>query len=344
MNICSHVKEALRIQTAPAYWPKMILCSLATTLPLLVGLWRHELALASIGALVGFVLLLNDHFGSLGHRLWIITLTFFILISGLSLGVLLQGHSPFFVPVVLFLISYWAGLMGGEGAELERAVIFAVFQFLAGLKSPVLAAAFPLVIAYSLLGYVSIVSCAVLIVLIRGHNPNPYLRVRTSLKFIITTEKARHLYALSYALAVIACWMLIEHFQMDHGYWAIGTILLIMRPDATLSVYRSVQRFIGTLIGVLIADLLIYFIHEPIPIVVAIAVISISIPWSLARSYWLGSALASIVVLLILDLPSLNHGDFHTPLLRLQATAVGCGITILMVAFWKWRSLIGSRS
>lgn len=344
MNIFSHVKEALRIQTAPAYWPKMILCSLATTLPLLVGLWRNELAIASIGALVGFVLLLNDHFGSLGHRLWIISLTFVILLAGLSLGVLLQNRPSVFVTLVLFLISYWAGLMGGEGAELERAVIFAVFQFLAGLKSPVLAAAFPSVIAYALLGYVSIVGCAILIVLIRGHNPNPYSRVRTSLKFIITTEKTRHMYALSYALAVLLCWILIEYFKMDHGYWAIGTILLIMRPDATLSVYRSVQRFIGTLLGVVVADLLIYFIHQPIPIVIAISLISISIPWSLARSYWLGSALASIVVLLILDLPSLSHGDFHTPLLRLQATAVGCGITILMVAFWKWRPLIGSRS
>jgi hypothetical protein len=344
MNIFSHVKEVLRIQTAPAYWPKMILCSLATTLPLLVGLWRGELAIASFGGLVGFVLLLNDHFGNLGHRLWIITLTFFILLAGLSLGVLLQGHPPIFVTLVLFLISYWAGLMGGEGAELERAVIFAVFQFLAGLKSTVLASAFPAVLAYASLGYVCIVSCAILIVMIRGHNPSPFSRVRTSLKYIITTEKARHLYALSYALAVLICWLLIEHFQMDHGYWAIGTILLIMRPDATLSVYRSVQRFIGTLAGVLAADLLIYFIHEPIPIVAAIAVVSIFIPWSLARSYWLGSALASIVVLLVLDLPSLSHGDFRTPLLRLQATAVGCGITILMVAFWKWRPLIGSRS
>lgn len=344
MNIVTHVKEVLRIQTAPAYWPKMILCSLATTLPLLVGLYRNELPIAAFGGLVGFVLLLNDHFGNLGHRLWIITLTLFILLAGLSLGVFLQTYPPIFVTMVLFLISYWAGLMGGEGAELERAVIFSVFQFLAGLKSPVLSVAFPTVLGYALLGYVSLIACAILIVVLRGHNPNPFSRVRTSLKYIITTEKARHLYALSYALAVLVCWTLVEYFKMDHGYWAIGTILLIMRPDATLSIYRSLQRFIGTLAGVLAADVLIYFIRKPIPIVAAIAIISIFIPWSLARSYWLGSALASIVVLLILDLPSLSHGDFLTPLLRLQATAVGCGITILMVAFWKWRPLIGSRS
>ncbi|MFS4458705.1 FUSC family protein [Bdellovibrio sp. HCB2-146] len=343
MELFAHVKEVLKINTAPAYWPKMILCSLATTLPLLVGVLTGHLVIASFGALVGFTLVLNDHFGQFGHRLWIITLTYFILLAGLSLGVFLQGH-VLLAALVLFIISYWAGLMGGNGAELERAVIFAVFQFLAGFYSPVIGPAYSMVVLYSLVGYVSLVICAAIIVVLRGHNPNPYSRVRVSLRYVITAERSRHFYAISYAVAVLACWCLVEILKLDHGYWAIGTILLIMRPDATQSVYRSVQRFFGTLLGVIVADILILSLHSPIPIVAAIAFFSIFTPWSLARSYWLGSAIASVCILLILDLPSLTHGDLQTPLLRLQATALGCGITILMVAFWKWRPAIGSRS
>lgn len=338
MKLRHHLQEALKIAPAPSPWPRMIICAGATALPLIIGLYLNQLPISIFGALIGFLLVLNDHFGTLGHRLWVITLTFIIMASGLSIGVFVAGEKTLFIPILLGLI-YWMALMSGEGAELERGLLFGIFQLLAGYYTPALGAHMGLVTQYALLGYLSVVSLLTLIVFLRRHNPSPFARLRTTLKNSLTKERHRHLYAVIFCFTVLCSLMVVDHLNMSHGYWAVGTVLIILRPDTKASIYRGIQRFFGTLVGVLLAELIIYTVHWPWLAIFLIAVVAFVAPWALLRSYWWGSAMVAIMLLLLLDLPSIAHGDFHTPLIRLQATALGCLFALVGVILMNPRIL-----
>lgn len=343
MNFRHHLEEALRINPAPSPWPRMFVSAFATAVPLIVGVLTHQLPLSIFGALVGFLLVLNDHLGTLGHRLWVITLTFMILLLGLFIGVTVHSHRSLLVPI-LFALTYWMGLMGGQGAELERAILFGVFQILAGAYTQSLGSHSVTALLYAIFGYLCVVVFLSILAFLRRHNPNPFSRLRTTFKESLTKEKHRHLYAFSYSFSVLLSILIVDYFQIDHGYWAVGTVLIILRPDTRQSIYRSAQRFLGTLIGVLVAEAVIITVHSPWLAIAILAIASFWGPWALSRSYWLGSAVVVLMLLLILDMPSLESGDIHTPLIRLKATGIGCLLGLLGVLIsnpqllWKDRS------
>lgn len=344
MSLRQHIDEVLRIQPMPSPWPRMFVCAFATAFPLVVGMMMGQLPVAIFGSLMGFLLPLNDHMGTLGHRLWTVTLTFLMMAAGLSLGILTHKHNSLFIPILLSLV-YWLGLMGGgKGAELERALLFSIFQVLAGAYAGDLQKYFVPIVSYAFLGYVCVFVSLGTLVFLRRHKPNPFARLRTTLKESMTTEKSRHLYATGYALAILLSLVAVDVLKVDHGYWAVGTVLIIMRPEIKQSVYRSIQRFLGTLVGVIVADVIIY--AEP-PLWLAIlilALVSFWGPWSIIRSYWLGSAVMAVMLLLILDMPNLERGDLHTPMIRLTATGVGCILSLVGILVVNPQVLFRRRS
>ncbi|KYG65781.1 hypothetical protein AZI86_01525 [Bdellovibrio bacteriovorus] len=331
MGLRYHLQEALKVAPAPWPWTRMIVCGGATILPLIYGLLTQQLSISIFGALTGFLLVLNDHLGTLAHRLIVISLTFIFMAFSLSVGVLVQGQELIFIPLLLVLV-YWMALMSGEGAELERGLLFGIFQLIAGAYTPGLKPHLGQVFVFALMGYICVIVLLLLIVFLRRHTPNPFARLRATLKKSLTREKHRHLFAVIYCATVLVSILVVQELEMSHGYWAVGTVLIILRPDTKQSIYRGIQRFIGTLLGVIIAEGIIYSVHSPwaaIPIIGVVAFIS---PWALVRSYWWGSGMIAIMLLLLLDLPSIQNGDFHTPLIRLQATGIGCLLALIGVA------------
>lgn len=328
----SHLKEALRIAPALPPWNRMMICAGATAIPLMVGLWLSQLPIALFGALMGFLLVLNDHQGKLSHRLKVITFSFVVCASGLLLGLFTHGQKTLFVPVLLGLI-YWMALMSAEGAEFERAILFGIFQLLAGYYTPGLAAHLPTVITYAFIGYACAIGLLLVVTYLRPQPLNSYQLLRTSFARSLTKEKHRHTYAVIFCATILMSLVVVEHITLNHGYWAVGTVLIILRPDTKLSIYRGIQRFFGTLVGVLVAEVIIYFVHAPWLAISIITAWAFLAPWALPRSYWLGSAVIAVMLLLLLDLPHLDTGDLITPILRLQATALGCLLALIGVIF-----------
>jgi hypothetical protein len=344
MGLRSHINNTLKLNPIASPWPKMILCGVTTAIPLLVGYYNNQIAISIFGALTSVLLVLNDHLGPLWRRLLNFSLTFVALCFGLGLGIQLEGHPRIFIAVVL-LMAYFIGLMDAQNSNFERAVVFATFQLLAGYSTKVLGEHLGAVFQYALIGFVITMISVVVFVAIAGQKPDAsYQRYRDTIRSTLTRDRSRHFYATTYALTVLAAFTAVNYFKVEHGYWAAGTVLITMRPDSLLSIYRSIQRLFGTLLGVIIAGLLIYYIHEPLILISLIFIACVWAPWALGTAYWLGSGCLAIVILLLLDLPYASTGDLHTPFLRLQATAIGCGFTILAVLgvhlHRKWAKLL----
>lgn len=317
-------------------WPRMILCTIATLLPLLVGFAREHLPFAVFGSLTGYLLALNDHLGSLKHRLWVTTLSFFILCAGFYLGQKFQGQ---ILPYSLSLaaVSYWLGLLGGEGAELERAVLFALIGFITAFDTIAISSdLMGALLLYASMAFGCLILGGPILFWIGRHAPMQHAGLRQSLRLSLTMKYERHLYAVCFTLIVLISVWFAHEFKMQHGSWITITVLIILRPDRMLTVYKTFQRFFGTIAGVLVADFIVV-LHPPVFVLIAtLGVCAFVIPWLMLKNYWQTSFLVTVFVVLLLELGTGMHGSLEVGTMRIEATFIGCAFSLVGVGLTRF--------
>ena len=320
-----HARRALTPARAPVPWPHMLVCGSAATLPTLAGFYAGELRLAIYGGLIGYLMALNDHFGALPHRILISTLSLAALGAAFVIGVNLQD-SPHVFLGVMAVLTYWLGLMGGTGAEAERLLLFALIELVvthyAVTITPMMEhAALP----YGLLAFATLITGQIASDrFARSYRVVTFARLGPSVRESITRQVSRHRYAANYTLAVILAIAINQRFAIERGYWMIITVLLVMRPEFRDGLYRQAQRLVGTLLGVLIGDLLILTIDVKALLIAGVFLSACAVPFALKRNYWLVSFFATIMVVLFLTLPVDGPPGIHVPFVRLLATTYGC--------------------
>ena len=95
------------------------------------------------------------------------------------------------------------------------------------------------------------------------HRLLPSDDIRPSLFFNNLNFKSnifRHALRVSLALLVGYCISLF--FKVDHGYWILLTIIVILKPAYALTKTRNKDRLIGTLAGIIIGMLILFFIKN----------------------------------------------------------------------------------
>jgi hypothetical protein len=324
----TYIFDLFRSQPESAPWPRMILCALASTLPLLVGLANGNIAISIYGSLAGYLLALNDHLGTVRHRLWVVSLTFVFLSSGFAIGFLLKDHA-FEFQLGLAVLVYWLGILGGDGAELERGVLFLVISVIIVVSSKSISpTVIPEILSYCLLSYICVMIGIPIVNHLRKRLPGKFAGLRESFQKSLTRKKEKHIHAASYTLATLASLWLAREFQIERGYWIAITVLLVMRADRTQSFYKTLQRLVGTALGVLFCDIIIQLTYEPWLMIFLVAVCTLVIPFYLLRNYLFASFFITIFVVLLLEIAAVHHGDVSTPFIRLQATLMGCALSL----------------
>jgi uncharacterized membrane protein YccC len=323
------IASLFKTESDPTPWPRMILCGLATAVPLFVGLYQGHVALSIYGAISGYLLALNDHLGYLKHRLKVITLTILFLAGGFASGYLLQGEQIAY-GLILTSLVYWLGVLAGEGAELERGTLFGTLGMVIANSSPKLppGTLSPLLF-YVGLGYACMIIGIPVLDHIKKHVPDPYKGLRESFRNSITIQVTKHIHALSYAIVALLSIWIVSYFHIERGYWVTVTVLLVMKPDRKQSLYTTIQRLIGTLVAALFCDIVIQNVHATAPLVTFIVGCAFAVPWAIKRNYLLMAFLVTVMVVFLLELATADRSDTHIPLLRLQATLIGCGLSAL---------------
>jgi len=316
-------------------WARMVICGLATAGPLAVGLLRGEISLAIYASLLGYLVALNDHLGTLWQRCLIGTLSFVVLIAAFALGLALHGHFSIFFVTTLAL-TYWLGLMGGLGAEVERLLLFAIIQLLIGfyahaLNLGVAVATFN----YGLIAYAIIIAGMFVSDFILRGKTQAFAGLQESILSSLTLRRQRHLYAFSFLVTALLAILCVQYFAIERGYWTVVTVMLIMKPDQKESIYRSFQRFIGTLLGVFVGEATVVLAGNAEVLILGLMLCAFLVPYAMKRNYWMVSFFVSIVVMFLLSIPAVNHPDAHLPFLRLQATLYGCLISLTGVFIFR---------
>jgi uncharacterized membrane protein YccC len=146
-----------------------------------------------------------------------------------------------------------------------------------------------------------------------------------------STEAGRHALRLAVVAAIGEIVALAS--GLPHGYWIVLTIVIVLRPDYTSTIYRSVQRAVGTVIGAGLGIATALLLHVGTAAVVAAVGVTMTIAYAVfAANYLLYAVFLTDFVVVLLAL--IGQTAEHTAVTRLVGTAVGGALALIGYLAW----------
>ncbi|HEY3981313.1 MAG TPA: FUSC family protein [Streptosporangiaceae bacterium] len=146
-----------------------------------------------------------------------------------------------------------------------------------------------------------------------------------------SSEAGRHAVRLAVVTGIAA--MIAHLADLQHGYWAALTVLIVLRPDYTSTLYRGLQRAGGTALGVGLGLATVLLGHFGSAALLAGVAASLFAAYSLLAVNYLFFAVFLtdfvVVLLALLGLPA----DQTAPD-RLIGTVLGTGLALLAYILW----------
>jgi hypothetical protein len=144
-------------------------------------------------------------------------------------------------------------------------------------------------------------------------------------------------YTLRLTLCIIAAqavdWIWPDH----HGYWVSVTVVLVLQRDLQKAFSRTVQRAIGTALGVLLMSL-IFLGVPPVGVVVGlIALLAAARPVLREANYTAYATVITPLVILLLDFG--KETSWALIVDRLIATLLGCAL-VLTLGYLIWLTIL----
>ncbi len=155
------------------------------------------------------------------------------------------------------------------------------------------------------------------------------LTLRASLG--MSSESGRH--ALRLAVVSAVAEVIVQGSGLSHGYWAVLTIFIVLRPDYSSTLYRGLQRAAGTIVGAGLGVATVQLAKVGMTaLLIGIAVSLVAAYAVFAVNYLLFAVFLTdfvVVLLALLGLPPLP-----TAIERLIGTGIGTGLAILAYVLW----------
>ena len=283
-----------------------------------------DLRAASLCAVFVNLLCLADKASDLRTRLLVqLTEALLSTLAGL-VGTLLAGNDIMVMAVTLaFAVA--AGLVHGSLPGVESVPRFALLCFIV--------AAFVPVAQVGTLWVVGLGTLLALATVALDHHIRHGRRGVLVERYRGVVRYPGPRFSLIYGVAA-ACGLAIGmRWEQTRPYWVTVTTLFVMQPDRRANTVRVLQRFLGTLVGVILAFVMVRLIpstHRTQGLLVLIVILPFVWPLGFDRNYALGVAILSAWVLILID-ATLPPSSLIPPLFmaRLSDTAIGCAIALV---------------
>jgi hypothetical protein len=330
MPFKEHVENTLRISPEPTPLFKMILSAIAITTPLIIGYFGDQLFVSMFGSLMGLVYYLNDPFGPLINRSKHLVITFLLLMLALAVGAHCVGNN-YLIVSILFVLSFLVGKSKSFGLDLERMMLFITLQFLTASSEIIIRYELKNLFLYSLIAFLNYILWAAILFKTTRHAVAPMVSKRASVKKIITQNKSSY-FPLVCAVSSCLGYVVATTFKFSHANWIVGTALIVMLPDSYQSIYKSTQRVIGTTMGVVLAAVVLTYVHDPKLIILFIFFLSFLMPHGLAKNYWIANIYIAGMILFFLQIAapqSIHSHHLDLAYWRIVDIVLGCFIGVL---------------
>jgi uncharacterized membrane protein YccC len=265
-------------------------------------------------------------------------------------GTALAGHDtlkPFIIPAIAAV----AGLFGGISRPLARATtLFILFMIIAANLSVPETHPLGMMLLFSVGAIWSAGLSLTLRSLCRAMHPLPILDTTDSMakppqhsaKQLLRRwwKLLAHLSGWQYALRITLCLIAAQVFEWvwphHHGYWVSITVVIVLQHDLQKAFSRTLQRAIGTVLGVVLMSL-IFLGAPPVWVVIGlIALLAAARPILREANYTAYAAVMTPLVILLMDFGQQTSWALIVD--RLIATLVGCAL-VLTLGYLLWLKL-----
>lgn len=333
MPIKEHLENTLRINPEPTPFFKMLLSGVTITTPLLFGYLNNQVFVSMFGSLMALVFFLNDHFDPFHVRIKHLSVTFVLLMITLVLGALSYGHNTIIL-IALFVLSFLVGKSKNYGIKLERLMLFITLQYLTTSSESIIKLKLNPLLYYSLIAFVNYLFWCYAVWFITKHAISPHVSKRETIKKIINENRSDR-FPLVCAVFCSVGFLTAQFFHFSHANWIVGTALIVMLPDSYQSIYKSAQRLIGTIGGVLLATFIMTYIHDPRALIAFVFICAFLMPHGLIKNYWVANIYIAALILFFLEIASpLSLTQHNLAFWRIVDIAVGSFIGVL-AAIWR---------
>ncbi|MGH3296722.1 MAG: FUSC family protein, partial [Trebonia sp.] len=126
-----------------------------------------------------------------------------------------------------------------------------------------------------------------------------------------------------------------EVLPLARSYWLVLTVGTILKPDFGSVFARAVQRGVGTIVGAVLAAVILALVPYGPWLLLPFGVLAALLPFAKARNYGLVATFLTPLVVLLVDL--LDVGGWHLAEARLVDTALA-SVIVLVVGYAPWPS------
>lgn len=141
--------------------------------------------------------------------------------------------------------------------------------------------------------------------------------------------------ALRMAIAVFIAVFLYRYFSLTQGFWLPLTVVVVMQSTTAATLRKGLQRFLGTIIGIILGSLIVLKIHNP-NIIDFLLVLFLCVAYYLKSfnlvNYGIFVVPLTIMVVFLVSaiVPQESH---HLILARLYDTTLGAILGVLITLF-----------
>ena len=144
--------------------------------------------------------------------------------------------------------------------------------------------------------------------------------------FSLQSNIFRH--SLRIGIAAVAAYMIGQLLPIGRGYWILLTVIIILKPGYSLSKQRNIQRLLGTLIGVAIGWIILYFVKDNTIILVLLAISMIGGFSFMRWKYMISVVMVTLYLLFMFHI--LEPNDFSEVIEeRIIDTVLGCIVAFI---------------
>jgi uncharacterized membrane protein YccC len=136
-------------------------------------------------------------------------------------------------------------------------------------------------------------------------------------------------HALRVAVAAAAAEALATQLHIPRRYWVTLTVIIILQPHTSSTVQKGLQRLVGTILGGVVAAVLLGLVHSPVQMIVVVFIGAALTVALLPVNYGLYSLFLTPTFILLAEVSAI---DRHLVWLRVNNTILGAAIAY--VAAW----------
>ena len=144
-------------------------------------------------------------------------------------------------------------------------------------------------------------------------------------------------YAIFFAITGAVGMLIVQWFKLPHGDWVLISVINILAPaysDISLTFRKVVHRIIGTIIGAIIALIIIGSVHDIWLLSLLFFIFSIAtVSLTKLKNYAFFVIFMTVTILLFVEI-SFPTTNLNAPLYRSENILIGCVLSLVASSIW----------